>query len=111
MLRPSVRRLLATWALIAVVTVLAAPVVMRAWAGAVGLCFLVEFLTEGQQPWLSRMTAPPVVEPLAGPGTAEVDVWRPGGRDLGPWPGLLLVHGLTPDGKQDSRLAWTADRL
>jgi fermentation-respiration switch protein FrsA (DUF1100 family) len=99
------------WALTAAVAVLAAPVAIRAWAGAVGLCFLVEFLTEGQQPWLSRMTASPVVEPLAGPGTAEVDLWRPGGRDLGPWPGLLLVHGLTPDGKQDSRLAWTADRL
>ena len=111
MLRPSVRRLVATWALTAAVAVLAAPVAMRAWAGAVGLCFLVEFLTEGQQPWLSRLTASPVVEPLAGPGTAEVDLWRPGGRDLGPWPGLLLVHGLTPDGKQDSRLAWTADRL
>jgi fermentation-respiration switch protein FrsA (DUF1100 family) len=110
-LPPSVRRLLGAWALAAAVTVLAAPVAIRAWAGAVGLCFLVEFLTEGQQPWLSRITSPPSVEPLAAPGAAEVDLWRPGGRDPGPWPGLLLVHGLTPDGKQDSRLAWTADRL
>jgi hypothetical protein len=57
------------------------------------------------------MTSPPVVEPLAGPGTAEVDLWRPGGRELGPRPCLILVHGLTPEGKRDSRLAWTADRL
>jgi hypothetical protein len=40
-----------------------------------------------------------------------VDLWRPGGRDVGPRPGLILVHGLTPDGKRDSRLVWTADRL
>jgi hypothetical protein len=60
------------------------------------------------------MTPAPLVEPLASPGTPEAgaaDLWRPGGRGLGPRPGLLLVHGLTPDGKRDSRLAWTADRL
>ena len=39
------------------------------------------------------------------------DLWHPGGREHGPWPGLVLVHGLTPDGKRDARLAWTADRL
>ena len=106
-----VGRLLAAWALAAAVAVLTAPVAIRASSGVVGLSFLVEFLTEGQHPWLSRVTSPPVVEPLAGPGTAEVDLWRPGGRGLGPRPGLILVHGLTPEGKRDSRLAWTADRL
>ena len=39
------------------------------------------------------------------------DLWHPGGRKRPPWPGLVLVHGLTPDGKRDARLAWTADRL
>jgi fermentation-respiration switch protein FrsA (DUF1100 family) len=114
MSRQPIGRLLATWALAAAVIVLAAPVAIRAWAGVTGLCFLVEFLTQGQRPWLSRMTPAPVVEPLSSPGTpgaAAVDLWRPGGRGLGPRPGLLLVHGLTPDGKRDSRLAWTADRL
>jgi fermentation-respiration switch protein FrsA (DUF1100 family) len=104
-------RLLAAWALAAAVAVLATPVAIRASSGVVGLSFLVEFLTEGQHPWLSRVTSPPVGEPLTGPGTAEVDLWRPGGRELGPRPGLILVHGLTPEGKRDSRLAWTADRL
>ena len=111
MLRWPVGRLLAAWALAAAVAVLAAAAAIRASSGVVGLSFLVEFLTEGQHPWLSRVTSPPVVEPLAGPGTAEVDLWRPGGRGLGPRPGLILVHGLTPEGKRDSRLAWTADRL
>jgi pimeloyl-ACP methyl ester carboxylesterase len=111
MIRSPVRRLLTAWGLAAAVSVVAVPVAIRASSGLVGLCFLVEFLTEGQQPWLSRMTSPPVVEPLAGPETAEVDLWRPGGRELGPWPGLVLVHGLTPEGKRDDRLAWTADRL
>ncbi|HEY7141168.1 MAG TPA: hypothetical protein VIE44_13775 [Methylomirabilota bacterium] len=111
MRRWPVVRLLAAWALAAAVTVLAAPVMIRVSSGAVGLSFLIEFLTQGQQPWLSQTTPPPVVEALAGRGTAEVDLWHPGGRDVGPRPGLILVHGLTPDGKRDSRLVWTADRL
>jgi fermentation-respiration switch protein FrsA (DUF1100 family) len=113
-LRPSAGRLLAAWALAAAVILLAAPVAVRAWAGATGLCFLVEFLTEGQRPWLSRLTPPPRVEALAGSATSggpPADLWRPGGRELGPRPGLVLVHGLTPDGRRDARLAWTADRL
>ena len=55
----------------------------------------------------------PAVEPLDGPrapGGAGPDLYRPGDRH-GPWPGLVLVHGLTPDGKRDARLTWTADRL
>jgi fermentation-respiration switch protein FrsA (DUF1100 family) len=112
--RRPVGRLLQAWALAALLILLAAPVGLRAWAGWTGLCFLVEFLTEGQRPWLSRGTPPPVLEPLVGAGAAvgpPPDLWRPGGRKLGPWPGLVLVHGLTPEGKRDSRLAWTADRL
>jgi fermentation-respiration switch protein FrsA (DUF1100 family) len=87
---------------------------IRARAAATGLCFLVEFLTEGRYPWLSRATAPPAVRSLAGPGAPDPlspDLFHPGGRQQGPWPGLVLVHGLTPEGKRDPRLAWTADRL
>jgi pimeloyl-ACP methyl ester carboxylesterase len=113
-LRGPAGRLLQAWALAAVLILLAAPVALRAWAGWTGLCFLVEFLTDGQRPWLSRGTPPPVVEPLARAGATAgppPDLWHPGGRKLGPWPGLVLVHGLTPEGKRDPRLAWTADRL
>jgi pimeloyl-ACP methyl ester carboxylesterase len=109
-------RLLAAWALATLVVLLATPVATRVWAGFTGLTFLVEFLTEGQRPWLSRTTPVPVVGSLAvGVGHvsqgAPPDLWHPGGRDHGPWPGLVLVHGLTADGKRDARLTWTAGLL
>ena len=108
------RRLLVAWVLTASVAFLAVPVGIRVSAGVTGLSFLVEFLTEGQRPWLTRQTPPPTVEPLAGPEGADAtppDLWHPGGRHRGPWPGLVLVHGLTAEGKRDARLAWTAERL
>ncbi len=107
------RRVLAALAVTALVIALLIPLGIRVTAAVTGLRFLVEFLTEGQRPWLSRGTAPPAREALGGPGApaAEApDLYRPGDRH-GPWPGLVLVHGLTPDGKRDARLAWTADRL
>lgn len=112
--RRPLSRLLTAWTLAALVVLLAVPVGIRAGAGATGLCFLIEFLTEGQRPWLSRTTSPPAVEPLVGPGAPDLthpDLWHPGGRRHGPWPGLVLVHGLTSEGKRDTRLTWTADRL
>ncbi len=107
------RRVLITLAVTALVIGLLIPLGIRVTAAVTGLRFLVEFLTDGQRPWLSRGTAPPAREALGGPGAlgAEAaDLYRPGDRQ-GPWPGLVLVHGLTPDGKRDARLAWTADRL
>jgi fermentation-respiration switch protein FrsA (DUF1100 family) len=112
--RRSGGRLLAATVVTALVIGLLIPMGIRVTAGVTALRFLVEFLTEGRRPWLSRTTAPPTVEPLAGPGTAATtapDLYRPGDRLHGPWPGLVLVHGLTPDGKRDPRLTWTADRL
>lgn len=112
--RRSVVRLVAAWAATALVLGLAISLGTRVSAGVTSLRFLVEFLTEGRRPWLSRATVPPAVEPLAGasaPDDATADLWRPGGGLRGPWPGLVLVHGLTPDGKRDARLAWTAERL
>jgi fermentation-respiration switch protein FrsA (DUF1100 family) len=111
---PPIRRLVVAWALATLGILLAAPVAIRISAGVTGLEFLVEFLTEGEWRWLTRRTAPPVVGPLEGWTTLDVaapDLWHPGDRRLGPWPGLLLIHGLTPEGKRDPRVAWTADRL
>ena len=113
-LPPPIGRLLTAWALAALVILLAIPVSIRAWAGFNGLAFLVEFLTDGQRPWLSRRTPAPVVEPLVAPGVSEStppDLWHPGGKSHGPWPGLVLIHGLTPEGKRDARLTWTAGLL
>jgi fermentation-respiration switch protein FrsA (DUF1100 family) len=107
-------RLLAAWVAATLVVGLLLPAGIRIATGATALRFLVEFLTEGRHPWLSSATAPPRVAPLGEPeagGGAAPDLWYPRGRSPGPWPGLLLVHGLTPDGKRDARLAWTADRL
>lgn len=106
-------RLLAAWGLAALIVLLATPVAIRGWAGVTGLAFLVEFLTEGQRPWLSRTTPAPVVAPLGGGAAAATppDLWHPGGRSHGPWPGLVLIHGLTPEGKHDPRLMSTAALL
>ena len=115
MMRPRpIGRVLTAWALAALVVFLATPLSHRGQAGAIGLRFLVEFLTEGQWRWLSRQTPTPVVESLAAGDVApepSPDLWHPGGRNHGPWPGLLLVHGLTPDGKRDTRLTATAALL
>jgi hypothetical protein len=89
---------------------LASPLAARAGAGVTGLRFLVEFLTGGERPWLSRETAPPAVGLLGGSETAAPDLWLPGGGS-GPWPGVVLVHGLTPEGKRDNRLTSAAARL
>ena len=113
MCRRPIVRLLVAWGLAALVVLLATPAALRGWASVSGLAFLVEFLTEGQRPWLSRLTEIPVVEPL-GAGESDgvpPDLWHPGGRLHGPWPGLVLVHGLTPDGKRDPRLRATAALL
>jgi pimeloyl-ACP methyl ester carboxylesterase len=107
-------RILTAWTLLALVALLASPAIHRGAAGLTGLTFLVEFLTEGQRPWLSRRTPTPVVESLGGGGASQgvpPDLWHPGGRSHGPWPGLVLVHGLTADGKLDPRLTQTAGLL
>ena len=42
-------------------------------------------------------------------GGLTADLWTPAGR--GPHPGLLLVHGLSPDGKDDPRMVRAAALL
>lgn len=103
------RRLLVAAVGAAVLVLLALPLGSRVSAGATAARFLVEFLTEGRRPWLSRGTRPPrrVALLLAGGGTA--DLWLP--PTPAPYPGLVLVHGLTPEGKDDPRLTEAAALL
>lgn len=105
--RPALR-LVAAWGLLLALALAGLPVLHRAERGATALRFLVEFLSDGHRPWLSRTTALPRRESL-GPGAPEVDLWHP--PRGGPWPPLLLVHGLAPEGRRDPRVAWAADRL
>jgi pimeloyl-ACP methyl ester carboxylesterase len=80
----------------------------RVERGATALRFLLEFLTDGRRPWLSGVTPAATAEPL-GPPEPAIDLWHP--PRPGRWPALVLVHGLTPEGRRDARVAWAADRL
>jgi pimeloyl-ACP methyl ester carboxylesterase len=102
-------RLALAWALALLVALLAVPLGTRVGTATGAVRFLVEFLTEGRRAWLSRATPAATLETLALAEGAAMDLWRPGRRGSGP--GLLLVHGLTPAGKADARIAWTAERL
>ena len=104
-----VARLLAAWAAGLVLLLLALPLGTRVGAGITALRFLAEFLTEGGRSWLSRATPPPVRRSVMLAGGAPADLWRP--TRTPPHPGLVLVHGLTPEGKDDPRLARAADLL
>lgn len=67
--------------------------------------FLVEFLDQGRWRLLSGLTRAPVERPLAAataPGRVAIDLYvTPALRRP---PGLVLVHGLSPAGKDDARL-------
>jgi dienelactone hydrolase len=71
--------------------------------------FLAEFLTDGERGWLSATSRAPSVEAVALEAGGPASLWRPAGKP--PWRGLVLVHGLTPDGKDDPRLTWAARLL
>lgn len=62
--------------------------------------FLAEFLSQGQYAPLSRLTPSPAREPFPVQGAA-VDRYVPAG--LGGGRPLVLVHGFTPEGKDDPR--------
>ena len=70
--------------------------------------FLVEFLTQAQVAPLSMLTSAPSREPFPVPGFA-VDRYRPAGLRGGR--PLVLVHGFTPEGKDDPRLREAAGLL
>jgi pimeloyl-ACP methyl ester carboxylesterase len=90
---------------LAAALVLAAPVAVAARALVLSAAFLTEFLTDGDVPALTTLTAPPVAEAL----DAGTDRYRPGGLAAGA--PLVLVHGLTPQGKDDPRLQRAARLL
>ncbi len=102
-------RLLAGWAACSLLLVLALPLAGRLGPAGTASRFLAEFLTEGRRPWLSTATRPPIRDALALSTGATAILWRPAGRS--PHPGLVLVHGLTPEGKDDARLQWAAALL
>jgi len=90
---------------LAAALVLATPVVLAARTLVVSAAFLAEFLTDGDLPALSRLTAAPLVDAV----DAGTDRYRPGGLAAGA--PLVLVHGLTPEGKDDARLQRAARLL
>lgn len=98
---------------LALACLLALPVVPAVWSLVATTAFLVEFLGQGRWQPLSALTGEPVVRPLAATptraGAAAIDLYaRPALRRL---PGLVLVHGLSPEGKDDARLREAARLL
>jgi pimeloyl-ACP methyl ester carboxylesterase len=100
----------AVW--LAAALLLALPALRSAWLGLTTACFLVEFLSNGGWQPLSAITREPRIGALAGgahdpPLAADVyvvpAVLRP--------PGLVLVHGLAPAGKEEPRLRRAARLL
>jgi pimeloyl-ACP methyl ester carboxylesterase len=73
-----------------------------------GAAFLVEFLTAGNVPALSAVTAPARRQPMLGAGPA-VDRYRAPSLSA-PVP-AVLVHGFAPDGKNDPRAGQAARLL
>jgi dienelactone hydrolase len=96
---------------------LACLLVLPVWTTASSLirttAFLVEFLGQGRWRPLSAITRSPTVRPLPWPATSA----RPSAIDLYASPalrrapGLVLVHGISPEGKDEPRLREAADLL
>jgi pimeloyl-ACP methyl ester carboxylesterase len=88
--------------------ILVVPVGQAAWSGLLTGAFLLEFLTRGRSPALSTLTASPTRQPLPVPG-ASVDLYgRPGANRGTP---MVLVHGFSPEGKDDPRVREAAALL
>lgn len=75
---------------------------------AVTTAFLAEFVSDGKWGLLSALAPAPLRQPLP-TGRTPADVYRP--LSLGWPPGLVLVHGLAPEGKDDPRLRQAAQLL
>jgi pimeloyl-ACP methyl ester carboxylesterase len=95
--------------------VLAVVLALPSFAAAASLiltsAFLVEFLGQGRWRPLSALSAEPSVRPLpaAAARPLAVDLYaRPALRRA---PALVLVHGLSPEGKDDARLREAATLL
>ena len=100
----------AVW--LALALLLASPVLSAFWTVLSSAAFVVEFLSDGRWRPLSAITRAPEVRPL--PAAADgrpipVDLYaRP---SLGRPRGLVLVHGLSPEGKDEPRLRRAAALL
>jgi pimeloyl-ACP methyl ester carboxylesterase len=117
----AVGRLGFAWGLCLVLLVLAVPLGVRVGAGVAALRFLGAFLggqalkfDSGPDPVQMPKPdpaagRPPRREPVLLASGAAADLWRP--RGAPPHLGVVLVHGLTPDGKDDPRLAGAAALL
>lgn len=85
---------------------LALPVLVTASSLVLTSAFLVEFLGQGRWRPLTALSPEPLVRPLAAlaaaAGPVAVDLYTRAAF-LRP-PGLVLVHGLSPSGKDDARL-------
>lgn len=90
---------------LALAALLALPVLSAGCSLLLTGAFLVEFLGQGRWRPLSVLSAEPMVRSL----TATVDLYT--GPALLRSPGLVLVHGLSPQGKDDPRLRQAAALL
>jgi dienelactone hydrolase len=101
---------------LALAALLVLPFFASAWTLILTTSFLAEFLGQGRWRPLSAMTREPLIRTLpeflpasAGARPVPVDLYtRTGLRRA---PGLVLVHGLAPEGKDDARLREAAALL
>ena len=101
----------AVWLAVALIFTL--PTLLAGWALLISGSFLVEFLSEGRWHPLSGVTGSVIVEPLTthvGPRASVVDLYRLSARPNNST-GLVLVHGLSQQGKSDPRLRHAASLL
>lgn len=108
MRQPKVARVGPALAWLLVAVTLALPALSAGWTVCVTTAFLGEFLSDGSFPLLSALTPYPVREPLL-TGATAADVYHP--LALRPPAGLVLIHGLAPEGKDDPRLSQAARLL
>src|SRR5216683_2285109 len=101
---------------LALAVLLAIPFLASASTLILTTSFLVEFLGQGRWRPLSVLTREPLIRPLpvflpvsAGARPVPVDLYTRTG--LRPAPGLVLVHGVAPEGKNDARLREAAALL
>lgn len=101
----------AVW--LALALILSLPTLLAGWGLLISASFLTEFLSEGRWRPLSAIVGGVSVEPLPadmGSRATAVDLYRQtGSREV--LPGLVLVHGLSQQGKDDPRLRGAASLL
>jgi len=100
----------AVW--LAAALLLALPTLHAGFTLFASTAFLVEFLSDGRWRPLSAVTEAPAIRPLSPPSPGaglDADLYL--GASFVPPPGLVLVHGIAPGGKDDPRLREAAALL